>query len=85
MPKEDLSLAATKKYDIEAWMPGREIWGEISSASNCTDYQSNRLNIKYRNSENDLKSVHTCNGTAMATSRVLIALLETHQNSVSFF
>ncbi|KAF9434378.1 seryl-tRNA synthetase [Entomortierella beljakovae] len=48
MPTEELGASAYKKYDIEAWMPGRNTWGEISSASNCTDYQSRRLNIRYR-------------------------------------
>lgn len=79
---EDLSVAANKKYDIEAWMPGRQIWGEISSASNCTNYQASLLNIRYRTKQNEERFAHTCNGTAMASSRVLIALLETHQNSV---
>ncbi|KAF9115301.1 seryl-tRNA synthetase [Mortierella sp. AM989] len=48
MPTEELGASAYKKYDIEAWMPGKNAWGEISSASNCTDYQSRRLNIRYR-------------------------------------
>ncbi|KAI1298977.1 seryl-tRNA synthetase [Mortierella claussenii] len=48
MPTEELGASAYKKYDIEAWMPGRNAWGEISSTSNCTDYQSRRLNIRYR-------------------------------------
>ncbi|KAG0221859.1 seryl-tRNA synthetase [Mortierella sp. GBA43] len=48
MPTEELGASAYKKYDIEAWMPGRNSWGEISSSSNCTDYQSRRLNIRYR-------------------------------------
>ncbi|KAG0263060.1 seryl-tRNA synthetase [Mortierella polycephala] len=48
MPTEELGASAYKKYDIEAWMPGRNGWGEISSTSNCTDYQSRRLNIRYR-------------------------------------
>ncbi|KAG0012234.1 seryl-tRNA synthetase, partial [Entomortierella chlamydospora] len=48
MPTEELGASAYKKYDIEAWMPGKNAWGEISSASNCTDYQARRLNIRYR-------------------------------------
>ncbi len=48
MPTGDLGAPAQRKYDIEAWMPGMERYGEISSASNCTDYQSRRLNIRYR-------------------------------------
>lgn len=82
MPKKDLNQAAVQKYDIDAWMPGRKIWGEISSASNCTNYQSQRLNILYKDNFDCLKFVHTCNGTAIATPRVLITLLETFQNPV---
>jgi seryl-tRNA synthetase len=48
MPTHDLGAPAYRKYDIEAWMPGLNRYGEISSASNCTDYQSRRLNIRYR-------------------------------------
>ena len=48
MPSGDLGAPAYRKYDIEAWMPGAQRYGEISSASNCTDYQSRRLNIRYR-------------------------------------
>ncbi|KOB69756.1 Seryl-tRNA synthetase [Operophtera brumata] len=76
MPPHELGAPAYRKYDIEAWMPGRNAFGEISSCSNCTDYQSRRLNIKYDGG----KYVHTLNGTACAVPRMLIALLETHQN-----
>ena len=88
MPADDLGAAAARKFDVEAWMPGRERFGEISSASNCTDYQAQRLNIRYRADDGNCAFVHTCNGTALASTRTLIALLETHQNpkrkSVSF-
>lgn len=60
-------------------MPGKKGYGEISSCSNCTDYQSRRLNIKYED-ENETYYVHTLNGTACAIPRMLIALLETHQD-----
>lgn len=86
MPKDDLGLSATKKYDIEAWMPGRERYGEISSNSNCRDYQSSRLNIRYskmvdRNGQLQLDSnfLHTVNGTACSSIRTMIALIEQHQ------
>ncbi|XP_078462441.1 serine--tRNA ligase, mitochondrial [Lampetra planeri] len=79
MPTEELGLPAYRKYDIEAWMPGREKFGEISSASNCTDYQSRRLHIKYFDSSRNLKYAHTVNGTACAVPRLLIAILETYQ------
>ncbi|CAI4063502.1 hypothetical protein SKDZ_08G0530 [Saccharomyces kudriavzevii ZP591] len=77
MPSNDLGNPAFKKYDIEAWMPGRGKFGEISSASNCTDFQSRRLNTKYQNDNTGkLEYVHTLNGTAMAVPRVMLALIE---------
>lgn len=92
MPTEELGASAYRKYDIEAWMPGRNGWGEvrmssmliflthqISSASNCTEYQARRLNIRYGNGET-AGFAHTLNGTAMAVPRMLIAILETFQN-----
>lgn len=75
MPLHELGAQAYRKYDIEAWLPGKNMWGEISSCSNCTDYQSRRLNIKCNG-----KHVHTVNGTACAVPRMVIALLETHQH-----
>ena len=78
----DLGAAAFKKYDIEAWMPGRdseEKYGEVTSASNCTDFQSRRLNIKYRTKDNKKIYPYTLNGTAIALSRVLLAILENYQ------
>ncbi|CAG9532540.1 unnamed protein product [Cercopithifilaria johnstoni] len=80
MPSEELGASAARKFDIEAWMPGRKMFGEVSSASNCTDYQARRLSIKYRDSNGVEKFVHTCNATAVATTRTLIALLETYQS-----
>jgi seryl-tRNA synthetase len=77
----DLGGPAYRKYDIEAWMPGRGEageWGEITSASNCTDYQARRLAIRFRE-EGKNAFVHTLNGTAVAVSRTLIALLENFQ------
>ncbi|ORX62968.1 seryl-tRNA synthetase [Hesseltinella vesiculosa] len=84
MPHHELGASAHRKFDIEAWLPGRQAWGEISSTSNCTDYQSRRLDIRYRpthpeqHKENTL-FCHTLNGTAMAVPRVLIALVESFQ------
>ena len=81
----DLGGPAYRKYDLEAWMPGRGDageWGEVTSTSNCTDYQARRLNIRYRiKGEKGTHLVHTLNGTAYAISRALIALLENHQQS----
>ncbi|XP_002733295.2 serine--tRNA ligase, mitochondrial-like, partial [Saccoglossus kowalevskii] len=79
MPSEELGAPAYRKFDIEAWMPGRDTYGEISSTSNCTDYQSRRLNIKYRDKSNSEHFVGTVNGTACAVPRMIIAILETYQ------
>lgn len=75
----DLGAPAYRKYDIEVWMPGLNKWGEVTSASNCTDYQSRRLNIKYRRKDGSTDYVHTLNGTAIASSRTMISLLELNQ------
>jgi seryl-tRNA synthetase len=78
MPAHELGNAAYRKYDIEAWLPGRQGWGEITSASNCTDYQSRRLHTRYRPNDLDekLQFAHTLNGTAIAVPRMIIAILE---------
>ena len=115
MPTHDLGAPAYRKFDVEAWMPGLNRYGEISSASNCTDYQARRLNIRYRPSADGkeeaagakegakeaakeggkggkgaaagaskkapLRFVHTLNATACAVPRMLIAILETHQQA----
>ena len=75
----DLGGAAYRKFDLEAWMPGRDNWGEVTSTSNCTAYQSRRINIKYRKKDNSLDYLHTLNGTAIADSRTIIAILENFQ------
>jgi len=82
----ELGASAYRKFDLEAWMPGRVKrdgtygeWGEVTSTSNTTDYQARRLNIRYRDKAGQLKFVHTLNGTAIATSRALIAILENYQ------
>lgn len=81
----DLGGPAYRKYDLEAWMPGRGDggeWGEVTSTSNCTDYQARRLNIRYKVAgQKGTELVHTLNGTAIATSRALIALLENNQRA----
>ena len=77
----DLGGAAYRKYDIEAWMPGRNAYGEVTSTSNTTDYQARRLAIRYRKAEPGGRPqlLHTLNGTAIAVSRSLIPLLENYQ------
>ncbi|XP_031836659.2 seryl-tRNA synthetase, mitochondrial [Nomia melanderi] len=83
MPPHDLGAPAYRKVDMEAWMPGKKSYGEISSCSNCTDYQSRRLNIKYKTQTGESLHVHTLNGTACAIPRMLIALCETYQTKHS--
>jgi len=79
----DLGGPAYRKYDLEAWMPGRGDggeYGEVTSTSNCTDYQSRRLNIRFRKKgTKGTQFVHTLNGTAIAISRAMIAVLENNQ------
>ncbi|CAG99186.1 putative serine--tRNA ligase DIA4 [Kluyveromyces lactis] len=83
MPSNDLGSPAYKKYDIEAWMPGRGSFGEITSTSNCTDFQSRRMHTRFRNEEGELEYAHTLNGTAMAVPRVIVALVENNYDPVS--
>ena len=75
----DLGGAAYRKYDLEAWMPGRDDFGEVTSTSNTTDYQARRLRIRYRKEGGRPQLLHTLNGTALAMSRAFIALLEIYQ------
>ena len=78
----DLGAPAYRKFDIEAWMPGRGVYGEVTSTSNCTDFQARRLGIRHYPSETaKARPVHTLNGTAIALSRGLIAILENHQQA----
>lgn len=78
----DLGAPAYRKWDLEAWMPGRNggEYGEVTSTSNCTDYQARRLNIKYKDDDGKNKYVHTLNGTAVAVGRAMLAVLENYQN-----
>ena len=78
----DLGGPAYRKFDLEAWMPGRNDWGEVTSTSNCTDFQARRLNARYKiKGEKGTKFVHTLNGTAIAISRALVAILENYQQA----
>ena len=76
----DLGNPAMKKHDLEAWMPGQEKYREITSCSNVGSFQSRRLGIKYRKTDGTSDYVHTLNGTVIAFSRCLIALIENYQN-----
>lgn len=77
----DMSFAATKTVDIEAYLPGQERYQEVSSISNCSDFQSRRSKIRFREKGGKPQLVHTLNGSGLATSRVMVALLENHQQS----
>jgi seryl-tRNA synthetase len=81
----DLGGPAYRKYDLEAWMPGRGQggeYGEVTSTSNCTDYQARRLNIRYKSpAQKGTRFVHTLNGTAVAVSRAILAILENYQQA----
>ncbi|MBT9130725.1 MAG: Serine--tRNA ligase [candidate division WS2 bacterium] len=77
----DLGFPAAKKYDIECWLPGQERYRETHSTSNCTDFQSRRLNIRHRVGKNKVEFVHTLNGTAVAIGRMLIAIMENYQQA----
>jgi len=74
----DMGTVAARKYDLEAWIPGADQYKEVVSCSNCTDYQANRLRMRYRTSEGN-EAVHTLNSTAIATSRALVAIMEQNQ------
>ena len=76
----DLGNPAMKKYDLEAWMPGQAQYREVTSCSNIGQFQSRRLDIKYRKPDGSTDYVHTLNGTVIAFSRCLIALIENYQN-----
>jgi seryl-tRNA synthetase len=76
----DLGAPAAKKYDCEAWMPGQQRYREVTSCSNCTDYQARRLNCRYR-AEKGPRFVYTLNGTTIAVGRTIIAIMENHQRA----
>jgi seryl-tRNA synthetase len=77
----DMGAGKYKMYDIETWMPGRGKYGETHSDSNLTDWQARRLNIRYRDSQGEIKHVFTLNNTAIASPRILIAIMENYQQA----
>jgi seryl-tRNA synthetase len=78
----DLSFAAAKCYDLEAWAPGEKKFLEVSSVSNFEDFQARRMNIRFRPKAGEKpRFVHTLNGSGLATARILVAILETYQTS----
>jgi seryl-tRNA synthetase len=77
----DMGFCAQKTYDLEVWSPAQNKYREISSCSNCGDFQARRASIKFKNKENKNNFVHTLNGSALAVGRTLLAILENYQNS----
>jgi len=77
----DMGFSARKTYDLEVWLPGQGKYREISSCSNCGDFQARRMNARYRPAgEKGTKFVHTLNGSGLAVGRTLVAILENYQN-----
>lgn len=77
----DLGAPAAKKYDIEVWIPSQGRFRELTSASNCTDFQARRSQIRYKTATNEKQPLHTLNGTAIAIARTLVAIIENYQNA----
>ncbi len=75
----DMSFAAARTVDIEVWLPGQNRYYEVSSVSNCTDYQARRSNTRFKREDGKLDFVHTLNGSGLATSRLMVALIENNQ------
>jgi seryl-tRNA synthetase len=76
---QDCSFASARTYDIEVWMPGQNAYYEVSSISNCTDFQARRGKIRYRDEQNKTQLVHTLNGSSLALPRLMVALMEVYQ------
>jgi seryl-tRNA synthetase len=77
----DMGFAAQKTYDIEVWLPGQNMYREISSCSLCGDFQARRMNARYRGKDRNVRHVHTLNGSGVAVGRALIAVMETYQDA----
>ncbi len=76
---DDMGFAAAKTYDLEVWMPGEKKWREVSSCSNCLDFQARRINARYRSPEGDILFVHTLNSSGLAVGRIFAAIVENFQ------
>ena len=79
----DMGFSAAKTYDLEVWLPGQNAYREISSCSNCTDFQARRANIRFRpaGQKKGVEFVHTLNGSGLAVGRTLVAILENYQQA----
>jgi seryl-tRNA synthetase len=76
-----MGFASQKTYDIEVWLPGQNMFREISSCSVCGDFQARRMNARYRGKDNKPAFVHTLNGSGVAVGRALVAVMETYQEA----
>jgi seryl-tRNA synthetase len=76
-----MSFAAMKTIDVEVWLPGQNRYYEVSSISNCSDFQARRSAIRYKKKEDKPEFVYTLNGSGLATSRLMVALLENNQRA----
>jgi seryl-tRNA synthetase len=76
----DMGFSANKTYDFELWMPGQNAYREVSSCSNCGDFQARRMNARYKDSDGNNIFVHTLNGSGLAVGRTMIAIMENYQN-----
>ena len=77
----DMGFSATKTYDLEVWIPGQDTYREISSCSNCGDFQARRAKIRFRNADDKVEYVHTLNGSGLAVGRTFVAILENYQQA----
>jgi seryl-tRNA synthetase len=75
----DMGFASQKTYDIEVWLPGQNMYREISSCSVCGEFQARRMNARFRGKDGKVRHVHTLNGSGVAVGRALIAVMETYQ------
>jgi seryl-tRNA synthetase len=78
----DIGFGAAKTHDMEVWLPGQQAWREISSTSNCRDFQARRMNARFRSGDGKtIAHLHTLNGSGVAVGRALIAVMENHQQA----
>lgn len=77
----DMGFGATKTYDLEVWVPAQNTYREISSCSNCEDFQARRMKTRFKDENGKNRLVHTLNGSGLAVGRALVAVLENHQNA----
>ena len=77
----DIGFAAAKTYDLEVWLPGQNVYREISSCSNCEAFQARRMQARFRNAQGKPELVHTLNGSGLAVGRTFVAVLENYQRA----